>query len=69
MTKIPIDAGNACLMSNFPMDSELKLFEVDGFIRVNYREVHSLIHFAKRETQAGSSFKQGIVIKFLPPTS
>jgi hypothetical protein len=36
ITKMPIDAGTACLISNLPIDSELKLFEVDGFIKIYY---------------------------------
>jgi hypothetical protein len=33
MTKIPIDAGVACLINNFPMDSIPKLLEVDELIK------------------------------------
>ena len=69
MTKIPIEAGTACLISNLPIGSVPKLFDVDGFIKLIYSKDHAVTHLAKRDTQAGSSFKQGIVVKSLPPTS
>ena len=71
ITKIPIAAGTDCLIRSLLIDLLPKSEILESLIYdfTNGILAQLLIHLANNLTQFGSSFRQGIVMKFSPPAS